>query len=236
MEIPFELRFADQPLSCASGVDGTTLTDLRFYVHDLRLVTSTGEETAVRLIPDPLWQNDEVALLDFESGEGDCVNGTPATNTVIRGSAPDAEYTGMRFRLGVPEHLNHADPLQAAAPLGYSFMHWHWRTGYKFLRAGVARGDDRFWLHLGSARCVVDGCRSANRPSVALGGYATGQAVVVDLQKLAQGIDLQDGTPSDCSSGPAENECRHPFGSLGLDFDSGEAVAGASIFRLGARQ
>lgn len=242
VEIPFEVRFGETSLSCTSGIDGVALTDLRFYVHDIRLVTADNDEHRLTLIDDPLWQNAEVALLDFESGEERCTNGTEQTNDIIRGRAPRGDYTGLKFDVGVPEHLNHADPLRADAPLSYSFMHWHWLTGYKFLRAGLAGENDGFWIHLGSTRCErtagnATGCRSGNRPAVVLSPYVPGKDVVeLDLQALVNGIDLEDGTPSDCSSGPSERECQMPFIALGIDFSSGDAVAAPTVFRVGQRK
>jgi uncharacterized repeat protein (TIGR04052 family) len=242
VEIPFEIRFGEKSLSCTSGIDGMALTDLRFYVHDIRLVTADNDERRLTLIDDPLWQNAEVALLDFESGEERCTNGTEQTNDVIRGRAPRGDYVGLKFRVGVPERLNHADPLRADAPLSYTFMHWHWRTGYKFLRAGLAGENDSFWIHLGSTRCErtadnATGCRSGNRPAVALSPYVPGKDVVeLDLQALVNGINLEDGTASDCSSGPSERECQMPFIALGIDFGSGDSVASPTVFRVGRRK
>lgn len=241
LEIQFVPRFGGQPISCSGGAAGIAMTDLRFYVHDLRLL-SAGGEIAIKLLEDPLWQSREVALLDFENGAGECVNGTQQTNTVIRGRMPQGEYSGLRFRIGVPETLNHADPLRAQAPLNYSEMHWHWRSGYKFLRAGIKTGNDGFWMHLGSSRCEgtsgnVSGCRAPNRPSVDLPAFLPGVSrVEVDLQQLAREIDLADGTPSDCSSGPAEAGCETAFRALGLDFTTGKAEWAAPMFRASARQ
>ncbi len=44
---------------------------------------------------------------------------------------------GLEFKIGVPETLNHIDPLTAVSPLNYTDMHWHWASGYKFFRAGL---------------------------------------------------------------------------------------------------
>ncbi|MEX2125771.1 MAG: MbnP family copper-binding protein [Woeseia sp.] len=242
VEIPFEVRFGDRQISCDSEIADIALTDLRFYIHDVRLLTAKGDESPVTLQADPLWQSDEVALLDFESGDGNCLNGTQQINTLVRGHAAAGNYTGLSFRVGVPERLNHADPLLADPPLGYSFMHWHWRTGYKFLRAGVASVHDGFWLHLGSSRCegtATDGsgCRTGNRPEIRLPSYRPGEdVVVIDLLELVVAIDLQDGVPSDCSSGPAEKECEKPFDALGIDFETGEIKGGAPAFRVGTRE
>jgi uncharacterized repeat protein (TIGR04052 family) len=242
IEIPFEPRFGEQPISCGADATGIALTDLRFYVHDLRLVSTDGTDTPATLLEDPLWQSNAVALLDFENGAGACINGTQQTNSVIRARVPEGEYSGIRFRIGVPEDLNHADPLRAEAPLNYSVMHWHWRTGYKFLRAGVTNVTDGFWMHLGSSRCEgtssnVSSCSAPNRPLVELTAFVPGEdAVEVDLQQLVREIDLADGSPTDCSSGPAESECEMPFQALGLDFATGETGGAASIFRKRSRE
>lgn len=118
-------------------------------------------------------------------------------------------------------------------------MHWHWKSGYKFLRAGVALpDDDGFWMHLGSSRCSgtvgnILGCESANRPFVDLPDFVPGESVVVvDLQRLINNINRRDYKISECQSGPAELECNAPFSNLGLDFASGETVSAAPIFRV----
>ena len=43
-----------------------------------------------------------------------------------------AQPAGVRFTIGVPEHLNHAEPTRAQPPLDRSDMFWTWRLGYKF--------------------------------------------------------------------------------------------------------
>lgn len=237
VEIPFEVRFGEAPIGCSTAASGFFLTDLRFYVSDIRLITASGEGLPVDLTPDPIWQSEEVALLDFEDGQGRCANGSAGTNTVVRGSAPQAGYRGLEFRIGVPERLNHGDPLQAAAPLNGSSMHWHWVSGYRFLRAGIASDSDGFWLHLGSTRCEgtvtdIEGCKASNRADVRLAGYVPGRdTVIVDLEPLVADVSFVDGTPTDCSSGPAETACMLPFAALGIDFETGASVASATPFR-----
>jgi hypothetical protein len=58
----------------------------------------------------------------------------------------------------------------------------------------------------------------------------------MDLQELVNGIDFDDGRPSDCSSGPAETECQMPFAALGLDFSTGDAGSAPVVFRVGQRE
>lgn len=238
VEIPFRAQFGDRVIGCHDEAPGYSLTDLRFYVYDIRLIQESGREAPLDLSIVPLWQSNDVALLDFENGQGRCVNGSAEVNTVVRGLAEPANYTGLRFRIGVPENLNHGDPLLAEPPLAYTSMHWHWLTGYRFLRAGVAGANDGFWLHLGSTRCEgtvadIKGCRASNRAEASLPGYDLARdTVIVDLQKLFADVRLEDGNPTSCSSGPAENACMEPFAALGIDFETGNEVAPASIFRL----
>ncbi|MDZ7643630.1 MAG: MbnP family protein [Woeseiaceae bacterium] len=91
---------------------------------------------------------------------------------------PTGDYRTLRLTLGVPADLNHGDPLHAPAPLTQTPMHWHWRSGYKFLRAGVTRGADGYWLHLGSTRCRARSAISrVARPQIArasISGMRTG--------------------------------------------------------------
>ncbi len=237
VEIAFELQFNGEPISCANQVRGVRLTDFRFYVHELRLLGSEGQEYSVQLAPDGIWQNDKVALIDLETGEGACVNGSAETNRIIRGSYAGGDAEGIAFAVGVPQELNHADPMQVGAPLNYTEMHWHWASGYKFLRAGLESDADGFFLHLGSSRCegtigAIKGCRSANRPVVWLPEFRAGtHSVVIDLAELFAGVDWQDDKRSDCQSGPTDNECRDPLARLGIDFDSGESTGEATVFK-----
>ena len=83
------------------------------------------------------WQQEGLALLDFEDATGACRNGTPQTNTEVRGSAPPGDYAGVAFDVGVPFDDNHADPTLAASPLNLTAMFWSWRGGYRFLRVDV---------------------------------------------------------------------------------------------------
>ncbi len=235
--IPFVAVFGEQDLSCGRAGDITELSDLRFYVSNLQLITANGESVDVRLKADGHWQQSDLALLDFEDGTGACVNGTSATNTILLGTVPAAEYQGLSFTVGVPFERNHADPLKAEAPLADAAMHWHWRAGYKFLRAGIRTAGDSFWMHLGSAGCEgtvrnISACRFPNRVSVHLEEFAPGTDVVaVDLAAIVSNAELEDAMATDCSSGPAETACVAPFSALGLDFGTGSPIYEQRVFR-----
>jgi hypothetical protein len=121
-------------------------------------------------------------------------------------------------------------------------MHWHWRAGYKFLRAGIRTADDGFWIHLGSTGCEgtvrdITGCRFPNRVDILLPEFLPGEdTVVVDLAALLVETDLLDAEATDCSSGPAEQSCKAPFRALGLDFETGSAPDTQDVFRRRAGQ
>lgn len=221
VEIPFLASYGDEALACEGPAD-LELTDLRFYASELRLVAASGAEARLQLYSDGRWQQSDLAMLDLETGRGACVNGTAETNFSLTGTVPADDYVGLRFVLGVPFDRNHGDPLRAEAPLGDAAMHWHWRGGYKFLRAGLRKGNDGFWLHLGSTGCsgrigAITECTAPNRVAVELTVFDPWHdAVRVDMAALFTGIDLSDGVAGDCSSSPAESTCRAPFAALGL--------------------
>lgn len=216
------------------------MTDLRFYVSEPRLLKSNGESVPVSLSENGRWQQAQLALIDLEDGSGHCTNGTPESNASLRGAVPKGDYTGLQFTLGVPFEQNHADPLTASAPLDDSTMHWHWRSGYKFLRIGLANENDGFWMHLGSAGCQgtiqnITGCRFPNRMTVTLPDFRPGDGVLIDVGELLQAVDLSDGAVTSCSSGPAENGCRKPFRVFGIDFDNGVVTGNTQLFRTARR-
>jgi len=238
LRISFVATYSGVPLLC-DGDASIHLSDLRFYVYDVRLRDSAGRQVPLQLRTDSAWQQAGLALLDLENGEAECSDGTPEMHTVLEGTLPAGEYQGLSFMLGVPFELNHKDPLRAAAPLDDAAMHWHWRGGYKFLRAGVRSTDDGFWLHLGSTGCEgtlqdIRACSAPNRVSVQIDDFIPGRDdVAVDLSALAAPPELQDSIAQDCSSGPAETHCQEAFAALGLPFTGN---AGADRQRVFARR
>ena len=240
--VPFEAVHGGEVIRCDSPDSGPILTDLRFFVASVQAIRDDGVTVDLLLHPDDQWQQADLALLDFEDGTGDCDNGTPETNTILRGTLPAGEYRGLLFTIGVPFDLNHADPLLATAPLDDTAMHWHWRAGYKFMRAGIRTLDDGFWVHLGSTGCEgtvrqITECRFPNRVDVLLPEFLPGKdSVVVDLAALLKETDLLDAEATDCSSGPAEKSCEAPFHALGLDFATGSVLNTQNVFLRRAGQ
>jgi uncharacterized repeat protein (TIGR04052 family) len=180
-------------------------------------------------------------LLDFEDGQGACINGSMERNRSVRGvvagEKDGGSFRGISFTVGVPPDSNHRDPMTAKAPLNYTAMHWHWLHGYKFMRIGVSNDSDRFWMHLGSSYCdgsISDGihCRLSNRVAVTLGDFDPSQdRIVIDVEPLVTAVNLADGIVSDCSSGPDELACDAAFAVFGLPFSGTTDAASQQVFR-----
>jgi uncharacterized repeat protein (TIGR04052 family) len=236
VKIPFAVVYGDQTLACDSP--NTALTDLRFFISHLALLDANGRSQPIVLDDQYQWQQRDLALIDLESGSDACQNGTADVYAYLVGSVPAGDYQGISFTIGVPFERNHANPLTAASPLDIGAMHWHWRSGYKFLRAGLRTPSDSFWLHLGSAGCEgttanISSCRFPNRVAVELPDFLLRQhTIAVDLEALFAAVNLLDGEPGDCSSGPSETSCGGPFSALGLDFETGVTVGEQQVFSL----
>lgn len=239
-EQPVTIEFAPylhgKLANCKESFRSVGMTDLRFYIHDMYLVSTDDKLLPLTFEKDGRWQSSNVALVDLENGSGACFNGTSGSNAVVEGTYPGGLVKGLEFKIGVPETLNHIDPLTAVSPLNYTDMHWHWASGYKFFRAGLVTLNDSFFIHLGSSRCSgrigdIKGCLSGNRPFVHIGGFdPTRNVVGVDLGLLFNEVSLNDGINSDCQSGPVDPNCEKPFRRFGLNFETGKAVESANFF------
>jgi uncharacterized repeat protein (TIGR04052 family) len=266
---PVTFRFAamvgDQPFACSKadpakpgqtvpatfsgiGTTASTITpsDFRFYVHDVHLLDAAGKATPVTLAQDGKWQVKNVALLDFEDKTGLAVNGTTDTNATVTGTAPAGTYTGVRFTVGVPADLNHADAAAAPSPLNVTAMFWTWQSGYKHARidfktTGVPGG---VFVHLGSTGCEgslhthhetgstkpAGPCKDANRPTITLTGFDVQKdTVVADLKTLLNQTNV-DGFQgmSGCMSEPGNKDCAGIMSGFGLP--SGDTTVPAQRF------
>lgn len=236
LSIPFSATWDGAPVDCSST--SPALSDLRFYVSELQLIDSGGAATDAHFATGLQWQNDAVALIDLEDGTGACMNGTTETSSELVIVVPPGDYRGLRFTVGVPFGQNHQNPLAAEPPLDDPDMHWHWRSGYKFLRAGIRTGNDGFWIHTGSAGCEgtvgnISNCRLPHRVAVDLPDFVPGtNSINIDLAQLLSGTNLDDELASDCSSGPPESACVAPFAALGIDFESGQQDSTQRVFSM----
>jgi uncharacterized repeat protein (TIGR04052 family) len=267
--ISFDARVGGEPFVCGKdyaglGADGATGTpqDFRFFVHDVRLIAEDGAEHPVDIEDDGDYQGGGVALLDFENGTGGCLNGSNSIHTNITGTVRAAprhgggyvnEFVGLRFRVGVPEDLNHGDLTTLPSPLNDTTMSWSWNAGHIFFSAwGMFGGDAPYpaGVHVGSIGCTGDAvagevvsCTNPNRPEIALDGFdLDANTVVVDwgavwaqLPLAAPSADCEehDGeTSCGCHSFGPESLCAKMFAPLGLDWTSGADASGQSVFRV----
>ncbi len=236
VKIPFVATWGDATIGCSDTP--IALSDLRLYVAEPELLDSGGRPQRLELHANLPWQQADLALIDLEDGEDACANGTSDLFAYLVGSVRPGEYKGLRFTVGVPFDRNHSNPLAASAPLDDPAMHWHWRSGYKFIRAGVKTAHDSYWIHVGSAGCEgtvgdISACRFPNRVAVEIEEFVPNlDTVRVDLRTFFAGIDLDDAELSDCSSGPAESACITPFAALGIDFETGNVAGPQRVFLL----
>lgn len=257
VEIRFAAQINGQAFECGksySGVGTTkstiTPSDFRLYVSQVELLTADGKAVPVSLTQDKTWQLENIALLDFENGQGPCRNGTPATNMSVRGSVPVGNYSGVKFTVGVPFARNHGDPTVSPAPLSSTAMFWNWQGGYKFIKFDTASSGQAaltappaahgggnasgFSVHLGSTVCASasrtqapSGCQNSNRMEIRLSDFnPANNVVVIDMGRVLanSNVDINAaGTSPGCMSFPKDADCLAVMGALGLAYDGVQA-------------
>jgi uncharacterized repeat protein (TIGR04052 family) len=251
--VRFKGLVGGDPFSCTSTYAGIgtnpdpakkvlTPKDLRFYVHDLELVTPIGSTVRVSVTDDGKWQHAGVALIDLEDGRGTCSNGNADTNDRVVGTVPAGDYVGLRFKLGVPADLNHLNVATQPSPLNLTAMFWSWTNGYRFLR--IEGSTPGAILHLGATACTpVDPndatkgatCANGNRAQVAFPSFNVDtNRVALDLKDLWDATDLTTNTPGTaggCMSSPNDADCAPIFRKLGLPF-GGQAASAQTLFTV----
>lgn len=244
--IQFAAQVNGQSFSCSDTYAGlgtkntqASFTDFRLYLHGVNLIDASGKKHAVSLTNDGAWQTNEVALLDFETGDGTCT-GTTATNMQIKGKVAEGSYTGLEFGVGVPGQTNHQDSTAAPSPLNISGLFWKWQSGYKHARIdlklasaydyndkeGATQSTTAWFLHLGSTDCSGDPtqnetvtCTNENRPTITLNDFdPEANKVVIDYGKLTATTDLSTSTPYPfgCMSGATDSDCTEIMKNLGI--------------------
>ena len=265
--IPFEAHINGQNFVCgqsynAVGTTASTITpmDFRFYVSGVKLIDAQGRAVPVQLEQDGVWQRGDVALLDFENAQGPCRNGTPATNTALRGAVPAGHYQGVEFTLGVPFAQNHGDPTTAPSPLNNTAMFWNWQGGYKFIKfdstsSGLSEQKPgapspqgpvtRYAVHLGSTGCQSGArtaapqapCANPNTVAVRFNAFdASKQTIVADMGRILAGTNVDVNAPQTspgCMSFAKDADCPNVMAALGLAYDGQPAPAqGQQLFKL----
>lgn len=163
--------------------------EVKLYISNVALVKADGTE-----VPVP-----GLTLAKLQMG-------TPPQNIqIFRGDAPEGDYRGVIFDVGVPRDLNHQDATSAKAPLSVEDgMYWAWNSGYIFFglhgTTSVNGADKDIALHIGgdNHRITVN-LADLQKPGTAfkLDAKGTSIPVALNLQALlAKGVD---GQPWDLS-------------------------------------
>ena len=245
------------------GTGGNTfkVSDFRMYINGAHIHDeATGVQYNIELNQDGEWQLDDVAMLDFEdaSVSADC-NGTPETNTVLRGkvtvpASVDLSDTEVCFEVGVPEDKNHLDEATAASPLNASGMLWAWKVGRKYVRIDAIGDPDgvnnKFNLHLGAQGCPGasatappdSACTVPNRFEVCVANFDVDNSVIaVDPAPVLEANDVTvnlNGGPTakpGCQSFIDDNDCEEIMPRLGLDYSYGRVSGTPSVYQGGQK-
>lgn len=240
VELKFDAVVGSRPFACGQsyehmGVTGSRITpsDMRFYVSQVELLDGRGQAIPVQLDQDDLWQVEHLALLDFEDGTGPCRNGNPGLHTAITGTVPRGTYRGVRFTLGVPFDLNHADPTIAPSPLNLSAMFWAWQSGYKFVKIDMATSGQP-QDNLPSEGSMKDRVGQMERIARANRADAT-NAPKSKAPPRAAGFSIHLGSTACASSSltsPA-TECRNP-NRVAITFERFDPATNVIVADLGA--
>lgn len=226
---PFTLNFAaihdGQRVGCGDvltgfgpgGAASIQISDLRFYISNLKFYNEAGDEVRVDLDQNDFqYRNSSgsVALIDLTSATGGACagtglsfpEGTARTNAVVTGHTVPDEVHSISFDVGIPQPLmknvlaNHTD---ADAPSPLAEMHWSWAFAYRHLVFNFTIQDGTAgegYLHVGSTDCGGDGtramtdrdtCGKVNTPRVSFSHFHLSSVVGLDLDALLANLDFE---------------------------------------------
>lgn len=90
----FALKAGEEDVACGGSYTGIgsdpvsiQIRDARLYISNVYLLNNQGKSVPLALTADGKWQNDGIALLDFENGSADCSeigNVTSITKSRVR--------------------------------------------------------------------------------------------------------------------------------------------------------
>ncbi|MCE2573638.1 MbnP family copper-binding protein [Motilimonas eburnea] len=224
LEVPFSLHFQGELIdanNCQVDSQGLDLNAtpkpvvnaVTLYVHNVELQNHQGQWVRARLqgATEQAWHDEQIALLDLTPCQAEPVGGQ-ALPLVL----PKGQYQGLRFTLGVPEALNHQDPLQAKPPLDLPAFQWHWTVGYKFAFFDLAWRENSVKYHLGSSGCTGNigetiSCQYKNRPQVSLTHFQPGDKVALELRQF-----FTELPHARCFGKPQDKGCETLFNLIGL--------------------
>ena len=228
---PVVLRFQavddSTPVTCESriartGQDGQNtvgISDLRFYVSNIRLFDEAGRQLRSELVANEFQLLDpagDVALVDLTGNvAGSCTSsaiafneGTARVNESVQLMAEEGKIARVAFDVGVPQALmkkvvSTYTAEDAPSPLGE--LYWSWASGYRHFVLNFTVLDKNGtpgegYLHLGSRDCGGDGaialtdresCGFVNTPAVDLAGFdPETNTVAVDVRNALNGLRM----------------------------------------------
>lgn len=225
--LKFKVVDNGQDVGCDSvmtgfGADGRTtvgISDLRFYISNLKFFDASGKELSTELVANDFQFVDSsgsVALVDLTSNvSGSCTNtaiafgeGTQRTNNQVVANVSDGKIASVSFDVGLPQKLmkdvvSSYSAEDVPSPLGE--MYWSWASGYRHFVFNFTVKDKNGkngegYLHLGSRDCGGDGavaltdresCGFVNTPAVSLQSFDPSiNTVTVDIAQALKGLSF----------------------------------------------
>lgn len=267
VSLEFAAVAGNTPVACGTQIDGlgtgnvpAQLKDFRLYVTDAALVRADGVAVPITLGANDAWNytnadgSAKVTMIDLENATGSCAGGTAATNAVLTGTVPTADYVGVKLTVGVPEKLNHLQTSAAPPPLDLLAMNWSWTSGYKFAKIEVTDPNptgptpwstNTFNVHLGSTNCTGDvaagtfNCTLPNRMAITLNNFnAQTQKIAIDVKAMlagnnvtangtALGGELRSGSPG-CMSSSQDPDCPAVFQAMQIGLAAPQNAVGTA--------
>lgn len=238
VEVKFAAMVGTENFACGKSYNNIGITkstiipsDFRFYVSQVELIDDKGNMVSLKLDQDEIWQYEDVALLDFEDGTGQCRNGNSGIHTSVTGTVPQGHYTGVRFTLGIPFKTNHGDPTIAPSPLNFTAMFWAWQSGYKFVKIDMATSGQPQ-----DSKASSD-ISMNNKLNLLKKIAAASSASNKKLPQKAAGFSIHLGS-TDCVSStltsPPDSQCKNPNRVIITfnNFDMGKNVIVADLAAL----
>ncbi len=269
VSVQFAATVGDTVVDCASTLPSlgasavnAQLSDLRFYLSNVRLVTRSGTE-----VPITLTQNDHqtgsgetsAVLIDLASKQAGTAcersaDGSAETYPTLVGKVPPGTYVRLRATVGLPAALNHSDTMGAdtPVPLQNMAMGWSWQSGRKFIKleldpvGAVTNADNStaatYNVHVASTDCTGTvstgfGCTKANMVAIDIALNPASQQVALDLNEVFRGVNLSRNATGavGCMSATDDTDCTPLFANLGLSLGTGGASGTQAVFKAIAK-
>jgi uncharacterized repeat protein (TIGR04052 family) len=202
------------------GADGTSsvgVSDLRFYVSNVKFYDENGNELAAEFDSNTfqyVGDTGVATLIDFTSNtSGSCTNsaiafseGTERVNRQVSAFVASGNITKVTFDVGIPQSLMKqtiATHTAEDVPSPFGELYWSWASGYRYfvLNFTITDGNGvpgEGYLHIGSRDCGGDGARALtdrescgilNMPTVSLDGFDPREhTVTLDIRAILAGM------------------------------------------------